>query len=71
MRMFRRLRLVSAALLRLFSTKRNIPRGAEFLFVFFQLVLPESSHTKKNSAPRGMFLLVENNLNTSRYVTLS
>jgi hypothetical protein len=37
-----------------FSTRRNFPRGAEFLVVF-------SHHkTKKNSAPRGTFRLVEN-----------
>ena len=40
----------------------NIPRGTEFFFVFFELFLPESSHTKKNSAPRGIFRLVENSL---------
>ena len=41
----------------------NIPRGAEFFVAFFKLVLPKSSHTKKNSAPRGIFRLVENSLN--------
>ena len=48
--------------LRLFSTKRNISRRAEFFFVFPELVVLESSHTKKNSAPRGIFRLVENSL---------
>ena len=46
----------------LFSTRRNIPRVAEFFFVFFKLGLPESSHTQKNSAPRGIFRLVESSL---------
>ena len=40
----------------IFRAERN------FSFVFFELVLPESSHTKKNSAPRGIFRLVENSL---------
>ena len=32
------------------------------MFVFFRLVLPESSQTKKNCAARGKFRLVENSL---------
>ena len=47
---------------RLFSTKRSVLRGAEFFFAFFELVLPESSPTKRNSAPRRVFRLVENSL---------
>ena len=48
--------------LRLFSTRRNFPRAAQFFFVFFRLVLPESSQTKKNCAAPGKFRLVENSL---------
>ena len=48
----------------LFSTRRNFPRRTKFCFVLFRLVLPESSQTKKNSAPRGKFRLVENSLKT-------
>ena len=33
-----------------------------FFFVFFRLVLPESSQTKKNCAARGNFRLMENSL---------
>ena len=44
------------------STRRNFPRAAQFFFVFFRLVLPENSHTKKNCAARGIFRLVENSL---------
>ena len=36
--------------LRPFSTRRNFRRTAQFFFVFFRSVLPESSQTKKNSA---------------------
>ena len=39
--------------LRLFSARRNFPRAAQFFFVFFRLVQPESPQTKKNCAPRG------------------
>ena len=46
-----------------FSTKRNFPCAAQFFFVFFLLVLPESSQTKKNCAARGKLRLVENGLN--------
>ena len=43
--------------LRLFSARRNFPRAAQFFFVFFRLVQPESPQTKKNCAPRGKFRL--------------
>ena len=48
--------------LRLFSTRRNFPRAAQFFFVFFPLVQPESTQTKKNCAARGKFRPVENSL---------
>ena len=38
--------------LRLFSTKRNIPRGAEFFFVCELSDRANLKKTKKNSAPR-------------------
>ena len=44
---------------RLFSTRRDFPRGAEFSFVFSHSTAPK---TKKNSAPRGKCRLVENSL---------
>jgi hypothetical protein len=47
--------------LRPFSTRRTFPRGAEFLFVF-SYFYPKNQKTKKNSAPRVKFRLVENGL---------
>ena len=48
---------------RLFSTKRNIPRGAEFFFVCELSSRTNSKKTKKISAPRGIFRkTVENRL---------
>ena len=50
---------------RLFSTKWSIPRGAEFFFVCELSGRTKSKKTTTNSAPRGIFRLVENNLNVA------
>ena len=47
---------------RLFSTRRNIPRGAEFFFVCELSGRINLKKTKKNSDPHGIFRLVENSL---------
>ena len=44
--------------LRPFSTRRNFPRGAEFLFVFSNIVPPEKSQDKEKFRARGKFRLV-------------
>ena len=49
---------------RLFSPKRNIPRGAEFFFVCELSRKTNLGKAKKNSAPRGIFRLVGNSLDT-------
>ena len=48
--------------LRRFSTKRNIPGGAEFFFVRELSGRTNLKKTEKNSAPSGIFRLVENSL---------
>ena len=54
--------------LRLFSTRRNIPRGAEFFFVCELSGRTNLKKTKKISAPRGIFRLVENSLNEEHFL---
>ena len=51
---------VCQTVLRTFFTRRNFPRGAEFLFIFSNYFHPRNHKTKKNSTPRGKFRLVEN-----------
>ena len=48
------------------ATKRNIPR-AEFFFVCELSGRANLKKTKKNSAPRGTFRLVENSLKPYMY----
>jgi hypothetical protein len=45
-----------------FHYRHNFPHGAEFLFVFSSYFHPRNHKTKKNSAPREKFRLVENGL---------
>ena len=49
---------------RMNGRKGRFPLGGIFL-CFFRLALPERSQTKKNSAARGKFRLVENSLNVA------
>ena len=56
-----------ATLLRPFCTRRNFPRGAEFLFVFSNYFQPRNHTTKRNSTPRRKFRLVQNGLYELRY----
>ena len=49
-------------LLRLFSTRRNFPRAAQFFFVCELSGRTNRKKTKKNCAARGKFRLVENSL---------
>ena len=48
--------------LRLFSTRRNFPRAAQFFFVCELSGKTNLKKTKKNCAARGKFRLVENSL---------
>ena len=48
--------------LRLFSTRRNFPRAAQFFFVCELSGRTNRKKTKKNCAARGKFRLVENSL---------